>query len=583
MRFPSVTPRAARLLGIGAIAATIALGILLRLVDPLSTSVIPAEDPYAHMVMVKEHLQTATLDPLNPNGGLYPPGMHAFLAAIWTFSGLDLYQTFRFAPVVLGGIGVLGMGMLLWRHAGPIAGFVGALGYAVAPELIFRTTMMSPTALDLAIVPVLLYAALEVVEGDLRWLGVAVPMTLFLVFAHPWIFGILAVFAGLLVVFSILAPGSTAQDRRASLRGMTLLLAVLGGGLALAMTGCRGMCGPGLNGFLPEALKTGWAVPAVFAGSVLPAAIVAIWPERTSRLLSMDRREPTPWWLRALASVGLAGALFLVTAPAVQQGMPPHVDLPRMIGWPVLASAAIAFVALPFIPNRAAHAGASFCIATYPWVIYNPLNSPFWSHRTAAFLGIGLMILLGVAALAGIRWSRRALASWQPKFTGARPQQAATTLFAVPALLVAVSMGGAVYAGTPDGYEGGWYRLYQPCELNAFEEMAERFGDEPRAYFVTGAWQARLVLAAVSEYPTKVQTPWQFTTHEQSRNQIIGSMEKADRPLYMVVDRHLYKQQSDVDLSFLEGEDWQQVGHWCDGTGPRSPHVTLYAYQGAPR
>ncbi len=579
MQFPDIAPRVSRLAGVGAVVAAAVLAIILRLVDPLSTPVIPAEDPYTHIVLVKQHLQLGVLEALNPPGGLYPPGMHAFLGALWVFSGVDLYQLFRFLPVALGGIGVLVMGALLWRHAGPVAGFVGALGYAVAPEIIFRTTMMSPTAIDLAIVPMFLYATLELLEGKVRWLGVVIPMALFMVFAHPWLFGILAITAAVLAVLSILAPGSRRDTPRPSRLGVALVLAAVAGGLALSMSGCQGMCGPGIAGVLPDAFDAWWVTPAIVVGGILPAVAITLWPERAATLLPPDARSPRPWWVRTLVAAGLAAALAAVTWPALQQGFPQHVALVSMFGWPILAAAAFAFVALPFLPNRAAHTGAALCAATYPFVIYNPLSSPFWPHRTAVFLGIGLVLLLGVAAAALVGWARQALKALGPVSRGL-PMRRTAVVMVVPALVIASLMGGAVYAGTPDGYEAGWYRLYEPCEFEGFEQIADRLDGEPGAFVVTGSWQSRLVLGSITEDASRVQAPHQFVTNEHARDRSTGYILGEYDRLYMVVDRHLSDLHPTADMSFVEEATWQELGQWCDPSihGARYG-LTLYVYQ----
>src|SRR5688572_26440747 len=80
------TARLGATFGIAAIAAILALGVVLRLVDPLSSPVIPAEDPYTHMAIVREDLRTGELQPLTEGADLYPPGLHAFLAAVLVFS-----------------------------------------------------------------------------------------------------------------------------------------------------------------------------------------------------------------------------------------------------------------------------------------------------------------------------------------------------------------------------------------------------------------------------------------------------------------------------------------------------------------
>src|SRR5688572_3762692 len=62
-----------------AVAGAAAWGIALRLVDPLSTDVIPAEDPYTHLALTREHLRDGSIDGLNGPGAPYPPGLHAVL------------------------------------------------------------------------------------------------------------------------------------------------------------------------------------------------------------------------------------------------------------------------------------------------------------------------------------------------------------------------------------------------------------------------------------------------------------------------------------------------------------------------
>lgn len=575
MDAPSAPLGSPKLAAAGALVATIALGVLLRLVDPLSSAVIPAEDPYTHMVLVREHLRTGTLDPLNPPGGLYPPGMHAFMAAVWSFSGLDLYELFRWAPVALGGLGVLGMGLALWRHAGPVAGFVGALGFAVAPEVIFRTTMMSPTALDMALVPFCLLALLELARGHRAWFGVAAPMVLFFVFAHPWLLAILTAGVGGLLLYPVLASSTDSEPM-----GLALVLATVGAGFGLAMTGCGGMCGPGLERFLPGSLSTTWLAPVTILGSMLPAIALALAPDRVRAGLFDGERSLPPWGL-ALASLALTGILAGLTIPALQQGLPQQVDLPRMLGWPLLALAAFAVIALPFLSNPAAYLGFGIAVGTYPMVLYNLFNSPFWPHRTVVFLGVGLVLLAGVAAAALARWAVAAWGAWDPQL----PRIATSRPLAIgliPALLVTLSLGGAVYAGTPDGYDGGWYRLYQECELDAFETIAEDLDEEPDALVVTGSWQSRLVLAALTEDPSRVWASSTFFWDETERDQIIGGMTKQDRPLLVLTDRHLQREHPNAETGFLDGESWVETGGWCASATSTEPRVGLHRFRGGP-
>lgn len=158
---------AAILLAVFGILAVTVAGVALRLDDPLSSPVVPAEDPYTHMALVREHLRDGSVEPLYESGTVYPPGMHSFVAATWVYTGVDLYELTRLGPALLGGIGILGVGLLLWRVEGPVAAFVGASAFAVAPEIIFRSSMLAPTALNLALLPFLFYCFLEILRGRL--------------------------------------------------------------------------------------------------------------------------------------------------------------------------------------------------------------------------------------------------------------------------------------------------------------------------------------------------------------------------------------------------------------------------------
>lgn len=563
----------AKITGGIALAIVVTVGILMRLVDPLSTPVIPAEDPYTHMNLIREHLRTGTLDALNPPGTMYPPGLHAFLAGVFAFSGLELYDLFRIGPAFLGAIGVLGMGLLLWRFVGPIGGFVGALGYAVAPELIFRTTMMAPTALDLALLPFAVYALVETAMGKLEWSVPSGVLMLFFVFAHPWLLGLVAPAAAVFVALALVAP----WDREPSPRplGLALVLGATSGSFGLAMTGCGGYCGTGFTQFLPPLLGSPLAGLLVVGLAFAPALLLKMSP-RLEGWIARHDGWGMPVWGKAIVSAGLAGALVLVTFPAVQQGMPPQVDLPRMIGWPALGLAAFAFVALPFLSGPLALFGVAFAAVTFPLVVYNPFSSPFWSHRTAAFFGVAAMILIGISAAALERWGTRLVQSLQTRSSRAQRARSATMLLVVPALLVAFSMGGAVYAGTPGEYDGGWYRMYEPCEMEALHEIQDELEEDPSALVITGAWQTRLALGSLDEDPSRYWADLDFFHDEQYRKDLMAQKDSEGVTIYVVTDRQLEHENPNLPTGFLESGSWEHKGGWCENMGSPEPRTNLY-------
>ncbi len=563
----------------GVVVAAVALGTVLRLVDPLSSDVIPAEDPYTHMALVREHVRTGELDALNPGETLYPPGLHAFIATAWVYTGADLYGLMRFGPVVLGAIGILGIAVLLWRTAGPVAAAVGSLALAVAPEAIFRSTMMSPTALDLAILPFFLYALLRVLDGRLGWAGVAGPMAGFLAVAHPWLLAILCGAGVLFLATTLLLPWSVARVRPASLPGLAGCVAVLGCGLGLAllMPNFGATLGMASSDRLPR------VGVAVIVAALLPSLALLRWRRRGRAEAWLARPAPGPW-LRGAVSLALAAGLALTVMAAMRAGLPEFVDLRRMLGWPILGLAAAAFVAVPFIARPVASFSAALAATTLPFTLFNPMHSEFLSHRTVIFLGVALVALAGVAAGA-LAEAATALWAWTARRRRERSQAPAPAsaparrrwAAAVPALLAASLACGSVYAGTPDGYPGGWYRLYHECELDALRDLAAQADADPSLLLVTGSWQSKLVLAALTEDATRVWFDGAVFTSADRRDALLAQMDREGRPIVLVVERHLASETPDADLTFTGEAPWSPSGAWCANLGIPQPRVTAFS------
>lgn len=115
----------------------------------------------------------------------YTPGFPALVVAMGAF-GLPLMDLARFAPPLLGAASVVGMALLGRRLGGAAAGLGAGLLMAVAPEAIRRATLFAPTALDLALAPILVWLLLDLIEGRLRALAPLAVATLWLYVAHPW-------------------------------------------------------------------------------------------------------------------------------------------------------------------------------------------------------------------------------------------------------------------------------------------------------------------------------------------------------------------------------------------------------------
>lgn len=549
-------------LGSIAVLAALVLGILLRLEDPLSTSVVPAEDPYAHMDRLKQHIHAGAIQPPRPGVDLYPPGMHAMLAVAWTFTGAELYDLVRFAPTVLGAIGILGTAVLLEKHAGPLAAFVGALTVAVAPEIVFRTTMMAPTAVDLAVLPVLLFTLVALIEGDLAWSATAAVLGIFLVFAHPWVLGILALTGILVLVWVVLIPQFVPTHDWGCLRGVAAAMAIVGGSLALAVSTCRGTCGPGFQRVLPLGSELEMLAPVLLIGSLLPAAIMALGRGDAIRKLLPERGAlHSSLRARLCFVLILAVALIVVTWQALQGGLPPDVDLPRMLGWPMLGLAALGFLALPFVSGSLVHIAAAIVIATYPLVVFNPLDSEFWPHRTVVYLGVGLSILAGVAAASLAKGARRAYRRLRPT----TDPSSSTLMLAVGPLLLAAALGASIYTQTPGPYDEGWYRLYEPCEMDALREEADRLATQTQPRVITGDWRPAIVLRATASPDAQFWFSHSFFVNEDERGGVIAATAAEKRSLYVVEDRHTRTATEQAEHAFLESEDWLTVERHCPG------------------
>lgn len=561
-----------------ALALAVLLGVQLRLADPLSSPVIPAEDPYTHMAHVREHLRDGTLGSRSGTTSLYPPGLHSFLAAVWVFTGVELYDLFRWGPVLFGAIGILGMGLFLWRFDGPVAGVVGAFAFAMAPEVIFRTTMMAPTALDLAVLPFLFYALLQVLLGRLAWIGILIPLLLFLVIAHPWLVSVLALVGLAFAMFAFAIPWSASRGPPVSPYGLVAAVAIVGVGWGLALSGCGGICSGN-----PDTLAGGRSLsefaPLLVVVAFLPAALLAQFPRCFRWLLPQTNRKALPLLVRLGIGVSLALLLVLATVPAIQQGMPRFVNLPRMFGWSILLMAALAFVALPFVASPAAHMGAAVVAATYPFVLYNPFQSSFLPHRTAVYLGVGLVLLTGVAAGAVARVAARALQDRRRTSTEVPGLRARPVMAAMPALLVVGLLGG-VYVGTPGTYS--WYRLFRACEFETLQEVSSTGDTAPSALIVTGDWQSKVVLAALTDNASRVWFKLDFFTSKSAREGVMAFTASQDRPIVAVVDGYLKAAAPRANMSFFQAPPWQPLVTSCNVAGTSHPSILAYIAPGDP-
>lgn len=566
--------RAVRLASIGVLLA-ILLGVHLRLQDPLSSPVIPAEDPYNHMALVREHLRDGSMEGLNPGSRLYPPGMHSYVAAAWVYTGLDLADIVRFSPVAFGAIAILGVGLLLGRLDGAPAPVVGAVAMAVTPESILRTTMLAPTALDLALLPFLLLALVRLVQGRHSWWSVAATLTLFIVFSHPWLLTIIAFLGAVLFLLSLILPWHSSLGPPFTARGWAIALLIVGGGWGLALSGCDGMCGPGMAEILPQGEDYNAFAPVVAIGAAAAAWGLDRGRSRLDRYFARPAPVgPTPArmvWSAALV-VGLAAA----TIPAARAGMPPGVDLARMFGWPVLLLSALALAAVPLWPRPAGHAAAAFAIATYPFVIFDPFHSPFWSHRTATYLGVGLVLLVGALAGILVRLVAIRILDARAEPTGRQRPYARPAAAAAAAGFLTLALAGGLVAATPEDPKGGWYRLFTPCEYEELARLARRAAQEPHALVITGDWQAKLVVAGLTTDAGRVWFKGDFFANRSQRDALTGGNAADGRSVFAVTDQYLRASQPNVNTSYFEDAPWVAFSERCPAAPGAAAPLRIY-------
>lgn len=323
---PAWAPRF--LMGLVLVAA-----LAVRLREPLSSPILGAEDPFLHMAQTWDVLQGHGLP------AHYPPGFPVLLVP-FAMLGPELFVlAARFLPPLLGVVGALGMFVLLERRVGGWGAVGGALAMALMPEVVFRTDLLFPTALDLALLPFVFHLALRAAEGSRGGLVGAIALTALLLVTHPWVVALLVpTFAAFALALAL---------RRERRRAVPLVAASAVGGLALAVA----------LAFLP-----------------------GTW-------------NPVPAFLRHAGPKLVA----LATNPASLFPLPRYVDLPAMLTWPALALAAAGAVRVLRTRKRVGLLALLWCALLLPFVLVDWFDVWFIPHRTVAYLAVGVAILCAYA------------------------------------------------------------------------------------------------------------------------------------------------------------------------------------------
>lgn len=314
------------------LVAILVLALALRLKEPLSSPIVGAEDPYLHMSKTWDLVQGKGWD----HG--YPPGFQVLLAPFALMGAEAFYLAARFLPPVLGVVQTLGLYLLARTRLNEGGALTAALLGAVMPENVFRTDLLFPTALDLAVLPFLFLLVVRATEGRRGAIVGAALVMLALLAVHPWVVAllvpVLAVFLGLLLL----------QGRRH--------LWPLAGAAALGLVGLVAVFG-----FVP-----------------------GTW-------------NPAPQlWRHALPRLGQ-----LVADPSSLFPLPVYVDLPAMLTVPALVLAATGAVVALVQRSRLALLALLWAAFLLPLTLVDWLGVWFIPHRCVAYLSLGVALLAGFA------------------------------------------------------------------------------------------------------------------------------------------------------------------------------------------
>lgn len=542
---------AARPLLVAALLACIVIvGVALRLKGPLQTEALGAEDPYTHVVFTKEWLaQGYFSDSFHLGTGMYPPGMHAFMGAFAPLAGLSLYEFARFAPAIFGALGILGMYALASRLGGQTAGMVAALLMAVTPELIFRTELLFPTALDLALLPFWLLAfhlavTTERRVGSILFVATSVPLAVM----HPWL---VPLFAAPLALYAVL------QWRRSSApaKDLRLTAALLVAPVAFAMAFRWDDSDTGFADFAAKVPGLQWLEAISLPGPALFVILLAILGALALGAVALATVLPRRRVPVVLATV--VGAALAALAFPLSWSLPFEVHYVNMLGWLTIGLALAGYVLAFARPTPLGDLAACITTVLLPLTAFDLFGSPFWPQRTVAYMAVGA-VLLGANTAAHVATAISALGARQATSSPGRSAAAGTIALMLVTLAVA---GGAVATHEPT-YE--WYRLYNEEHWNGFERIADIVDDDPSARVVIYTWQPALMVKTLID-PAHVWYSPDFFKDAGERGEVVVNIEG---PAYVLVDKNTIKaaESGKASLGFLkDGSRYKEVYESSDG------------------
>jgi hypothetical protein len=319
---------------LGLLAAIAIVALVLRLRDPLSSDIIGAEDPYRHMERTWDLIQGRGI-------GEYPPGL-AILMAPFALMGPDVfYPVARFAPVVFGVGMVVATYALARAYLQPAGALVASLVTAVIPELVRRTDLLFPTAIDLMLVPVLFLLVLKASEGSRRALVWAGGVSLGLLVTHPWVF---------VLVLPPIALFWLGDQARAQWRRE----------------------------------HHGNVARVAMAAGIVPVAGLVLW------MLDFGK-------IGSHVGTAMERMTAIAAEPSSITPLPLFVDFDSMIGLPLLGLAALGAVAVLVRPTRLGVLTLLYTVLLLPLILVDWFGLWYVPHRTVAYFAIGVAVLIGIA------------------------------------------------------------------------------------------------------------------------------------------------------------------------------------------
>jgi hypothetical protein len=240
------------------------------------------------------------------------------------------------------------------------------------------------------------------------------------------------------------------------------------------------------------------------------------------------------------------------------------VDYDVMLGAPVILLGALGFLVAGLRRSSLGDLGALLVLVTLPLTAIDFTGVWYIPHRTVFFLGIGLVLLGGVAVGGILEGFTRAVT----RERAYSPRKQVMVAGVVILLLLAASV--PVGQATPN-----WYRYYSAEEYAIVETAVDVQTADPSAVILAGAWQPNLFVRALGDEHRVKWAPHAFTDHEEREAQL-NAIRDEGGTAYVLADSHTMEERGlhpDPDRGPLQDGRLDPVVVCCEG------HAALYRAQ----